>query len=439
MSEIPCEALLYVGCRPHGIPPQARVLVLERPDDVSRAAELRDWLRRYVPSSRSRLMQVSPHGYAVPSWVGAVVGSHMQRLATGRSTIAKFGAAWARNVVRTLRRQPRWATTAREPWAGRPVLVVGAGVDLDRNGHLLAEAQRRGPVVALNSSAGCCAHYGVTPDVIVCCEVNGFPEHVRPFIDNGRTLIVLDALASTDTWAAASGAAGIFLHEPYFAPYLIQLGVMPLHYSTSSSTAATSLALLWGASEIVLVGHSHACDGEAYAMGSPFRGNVATVADGLVTYEGGGKEPYTISAVLRQGWNGGDPVWSDHTFSPVIEWYAAVAERETIINTTEGGSDIPGTYCEPLASVIERYPIVESVWVAGMEAPDTSAVLAGIERQARDVVESGATEWPVDFPLLGMWVVPVMEQATIAKRRAAVAEAVQRGAREILETLREAT
>ncbi len=438
MNEIACEAMLYVGCRPRGIPPQPRVLTLERPDDVSRAPELRDWLRRFVPSTRSRLMQVTPKGYAVPPWVGIVVGSHMQRLAMGRSTLAKFGAAWARNAIRTLQRRPRWATTAREPWLGRPVFVVGAGVDLDRNGHLLAEAQKRGPIVALNSSAACCAHHGVVPDVIVCCEVNGFPEHVRPFVDNGRTLIALDAIASADTWDAAGDAAAFFLHEPYFAPYLMQLGVMPLHYSTSSSTAAASLAILWGASEIVLVGHSHACDGEAYALGSPFRGNRASTVDGMVTYEGGGKQPYTIPAVLRQGWAGGEPVISDHTFGPVIEWYAQTAARFTVINATEGGSDIPHTRCETLADVVERYPVVEPVAIGDMDAPDTSAVLASLEHRAREVVESGCGEWPADFPMLGMWVVPVMEQATLAKRRAAVASAVQRGAGEILEILAEA-
>ena len=438
-----CEALLCLWCRVPGIPEQDRVLVLEDPDGKPEPERLQEWLRRCAPHHTSRIQvvvsQVGALGRTEPAWVRAVLSLHLQVTHMGRATTQRFATVWPLNVLRALQRNPRWATTAREPWAGRPVFIVGAGSSLDDNGHLLSEAQKRGPVVALNSSAGCCAHHGVVPDLLYCCEANHFPEHVRPFVDNGRTEVVLDALSSPATWAAAPNAIAAMLHEPYCAPYLVQLGVMPLHYSTSSSTAAASLAHLWGASEIVLVGHNHAAGHPVsdYAQGSPFYGNRGRIdADGHLLYEGGGKEPYKLPACWRQGWNGGEPVLSEHTFSPVIEWYGELAQRATVIIATEGGADIPGTTRETLASVIERSPVVEPVVPEYEPAADARPVLDAITAQARRVIETGATEWPLDFHLLGMWIVPALDRCgPRGNRAAAVAEAVQQGAREILETL----
>jgi len=431
------EAMLYLWCRPHGIPEQPRIKVIPDPSDPTlHAGDLQEWLRRFAPHVRSRLAVIYPTVRPPPPWVDTVLDAHKQRAAIGRLTIMKFAERWALNMLGTLRRRPQWVSTAAEPWRGRPVFVVGAGASLDRNGHLLAEAQKRGPVFALNTSAGCCAHYGVQPDAIYCCEANDFPEHVAAFANNGRTHVILDALASQATWDAAPGAVASMLYEPYLSPYLLQMGVTPLHYSTSSSTAAASLAMLWGASSVVLLGHNHSSDRKVYASGSPFEGHTARNDGELLTYEGGGKDTYQMPVVWREGWAGGDAVPSDHTFSPVIEWYANAGERNIVINASEGGANIANTFCEPLESVLRRYPEMPPAVPQYEPAQNPAPVLESIASQARAVIESGAETCPVHFSLLHMWLPSAMETTTtITARRRAVAEAVQRGAREILQAL----
>ena len=61
------------------------------------------------------------------------------------------------------------------------------------------------------------------------------------------------------------------------------------------------------------------------------------LAHGVLIYEGGGKHPYAAHCVLRNSWGGGDPTPSDHTFDPVITWEEGVAQRNVVINASEGG------------------------------------------------------------------------------------------------------
>ena len=482
---VSCNAALFCnGTRPGRNAPPAH-LVIDDVADPPPIAQVERFLRDHMPIPTRRLAVFKRADMAIPAWLGEVITHHLNRLQISTLTVTKNGARWGRNVLATLKRSPRWATTANEPWRGLPAFVVGAGSSLDTNGHLLREAARRGPIVAVNSSAGCCLHHGVTPDLIVCCEAVPLPGHLAPFA--GKTVIALDAISAPESWdAAGPDAVAFMLHEPYLVPYALQLGVMPLHYSASSMTAAISLAMLWGAGPIVLVGqnngvtggelhqHTEACgttcstyrtEALVYGQGSPFAGQRATVgpwcqaceqsrvgnrdavkcdacgsglSPGVLIYEGGGKHPYAAHCVLRDSWGGGDPTPSDHTFDPVVTWEEGAARRNVVINASEGGVSLRGCFENRLEDVLAMYEPKERAPIVFEPAPDTAPVLSRIGRDALAVIASGATSLApdfADFDLLHMWAVPAMIGARVNDRKRAVAEAVQVGAREILEAL----
>lgn len=410
-------------------------MVIEDPR-ADQTAALTAWLGRHAALRSHRFAVVLPTGAQLPMWIDHAITMHVSASGIAQQTITSNGPRWALNFLRTLKRRPRWATTAREPWAGLPAFVVGAGSSLDRNGHLLREAQKRGPIIAVNSSAACCLHHGVRPDVVVCCEAVDLREHLTRFAGSS-TLVVLDAIASQHNWdAAGDNAAAIVLHEPYVAPYALELGAMPLHYSTSSTTAAAALAVLWGASPIVMVGQDNGTTGgKPYADGSPFADLRAAVVDGVLHYAGASKAPYRVLALMRPSWGGGEPTPSDQTFSGPLAWYEQLGERNVLINATEGGAAVVNAFEEPLAACVARYRESARKPIELDAAADTAPVLDRIRAAAQDVLARGLREPPPSFRLLHMWTVPALIASHPARWPELRVEATQRGAREILEVL----
>lgn len=435
------DATLWLGLVPQGeLPPDA--MAIPHPHAIDRAIgepALAAFLDRHWPMPHHRLEIRTAPGLDVPSWVLHTVESHRLRAGSTLLTAQTRSAQWAVNFLRTLQRRPRWATMTvdPEPWRGLPVFLVGAGHGLDHNGHLLREAHKRGPIVTVNTGLGVCLHHGVAPDVVVCAEMWELAGHFRDM--PATTTCVLDAFAAPANWdAAGPSAVAMSSARPYTSGYALEMGAASTHYTSSTGSAMAALALYWGASPLVMVGQSMG-GLKPYADGAPYAESRATIDEsaGTISYAGGGKHSYTIALVKRRRIGGAADEWlpSDHQFSPVLDWYGRLGERVPIINATEHGCMVANTFEHTLAEVIARYPERERAPLRFRDAPDPCAVLARIRDQARETIAARAVRPAPDFDLLKMWTVPAMVAAHTSERRAVVAEATQRGAREVLEVL----
>lgn len=258
-------------------------------------------------------------------------------------------------------------TLAGKPLAGVPAFICGAGPSLAKNGHLLAEAKKRGAVFAVNASAKAVLRAaGVSPHVVVSREalaVAGHLDGVQP------EAIVADLQSHPDAFARATH--WFHAHNLNTAQLTRTIGVRPLHAGTAALTAAVSLAVQWGASRIVLVGTdlAFAPDGNGYAPGSPWEGMGGKVEGDRVSLGGSGLEAMheaadaigqrpsvgtEEAACPAPGWGGGPTVYALDTWEHQADWLATWAARwgAQTINATEGGRDIDGWDAMQLEAVL---------------------------------------------------------------------------------------
>jgi hypothetical protein len=291
-----------------------------------------------------------------------------------------------------------------------PAFIVGAGPSLGKNGELLAEAQKKGIVFAVNSSGRALASYGVEPQVLACMESIDVSHLIAdlPFID--RVVRAFALTASPKTFQTGKGPL-LPLYEalPEMNAALEELtGQQALSVCASISTVAFSLAQRLGCSPIVLVGQDLAyTDGRAYARGSVYEDSRVRVNEGkpelvLDWCETAKQTHARAESKIRQrepleeipAWGGGTAVASGPSFTPIRMWleHAAGVIREALpdvrlVNATEGGAHLDGFEELRLADVIA--PLPERDITSGSIARDaaelaplgTAHVLAWLEAQ----------------------------------------------------------
>jgi hypothetical protein len=261
-----------------------------------------------------------------------------------------------------------------------PAFIVGAGPSLGKNGQLLAEAQKKGIVFAVNSSGRALASYGVEPQVLACMESIDVSHLIAdlPFID--RVVRAFALTGSPKTFHTGRGPL-LPLYEalPELNAALEELtGQQGLSVCASISTVAFSLAQRLGCSPIVLVGQDLAyTDGRAYARGTVYEDSRVRVSDGkpelvLDWCETAKHTHARADSRIRQrepleeiaAWGGGGArVASGTSFTPIRMWleHAAGVIREALpdvrlVNATEGGAHLAGFEETTLADVIAPLP-----------------------------------------------------------------------------------
>jgi hypothetical protein len=286
-----------------------------------------------------------------------------------------------------LREHPTFLALARQ-YCGVPAFIVGAGPSLGKNGRLLAEAAKKGIVIAVNSSARALDSYGVEPQVLACMEsidVSHLFEGVS-YIDR-----VARAISLSGHPRSLRVGKGPLL--PLFegihqlnGPLLSLLGFPGIPVSGSVSTLAFSLAERLGCSPIVFVGQDLAyTDGKAYAPGTPYEeSRVRLAADGehlehdwCETLKGAhnhGENKMQEREPLRMvtAWGGEGKAFSTIGFGAVRHWLEAASRvlaqdrpETRLVNATEGGARIEGfeecSLSELLRTLPERNITAESL------------------------------------------------------------------------------
>lgn len=336
----------------------------------------------------------------------AAIERHYDKVHIAQNTVASRAALWALNFLRTLKRRPRWATQAGQPLIGRTAFVIGAGVSLEAVAHLLPELPRYGFTMACNSAARACTHFGLTPDMVLCAESIDLSGHLEGV---GNRYAAIDATANPAAWAVRPDALAIGSCEHNFIPYLLRLGVVPLHFSTCVFNQAIGLAHAWGADRVVLLGQNLGfADGRCYAAGSPFADVTYRIDGQQVLFEGQSKQPLPQELVLRHDWDGNPTVHSAPTFDAEEFWLSHhCAPNIEVWNCSVGGARINGARHLPLEDALGKicdrlcgYPIAD---IEIPDAPDTASVLDDIAAQAHAFLGSPSHRIPEAFPLLHMW------------------------------------
>ena len=318
------------------------------------------------------------------------LGQLVQRGSVNDATHRLRSRTWIQDVLANLEllcEHPTFLALAGK-YRGVPAFIVGAGPSLGKNGRQLAEATKKGIVIALNSSARALDKYGVEPQVLMCMEsidVSALLEQVS-YIDR-----VVKAFSLTGHPRSLRVGKGprlpVYEGLPQLnGPLVPLLGYAGIPVSGSVSTLAFSLAQRLGCSPIVFVGQDLAyTDGKAYAPGTPYEeSRVRVGADGeslehdwcatLKNTHNQGEDKMVEREPLRPAvaWGGRGTVTSTIGFGVVRNWLetaSVVLATETpdvrLINATEGGARIEGfeesTLAELLATLPERDITAESI------------------------------------------------------------------------------
>ena len=343
------------------------------------------------------------------------LGELVQRSGVNDATHRLRARVWIQDVfanLELLREHPSFLALAGQ-YRGVPAFIVGAGPSLGKNGRQLADAAKKGIVIALNSSARALDSYGVEPQVLACMEsidVSHLFEKVS-YINRVARAVSLTGHPNTLRTGAGPLLPVFEGIQQQNGPLSALLGFPGLSVSGSVSTLAFSLALRLGCSPIVFVGQDLAyTGGKAYAAGTAYQeSRVRLAADGehlehdwcetLKATHNQGDNKMIEREPLREvtAWGGQGRVMSTIGFSAVRAWLEAssvVVARDRpetrLVNATEGGARIEGFEECPLSELLASLP-ERNISAASIrsDAERIRAPLSG-ERLAAWCAEQGA-------------------------------------------------
>ena len=295
---------------------------------------------------------------------------------------------------------------------GRPVFLVSAGPSLANNVAELSRVDGRGAIVAVNTALGALERAGIRADLVVAIDALDVSEQLEGLRVNAGVPRVVTLTANPALSARATGPVFPFVERiEAYQSIAEQIGLAPTVRSGGSvANCAFSLAQLWGASQIVLVGQdlAYSRDGQVYAPGTVFEGmQVAMDQDGRAHLEGleakrriAATRPEVAEAEGAkklswvEGWGGTEPVPTTQAFSyfrSVFEQWAAAHEGAELINATEGGARIAGFAERPLAEVVSALPAASAgPWPEGAPV-DVTTIVTALRRELAGVRAVEAT------------------------------------------------
>lgn len=228
-------------------------------------------------------------------------------------------------------------------FSGTPALVIGAGPSLDQSLAALQKLPFGTMVLAAASAIGPLARTGVWPHLALALEAK---DESRQFAgaDPKRTVLAAALSGHPNHFANWPGLAGLFHLQPWTAALTGLSRALPS--GGHATSAAFSLAALWGCDPIILVGQDLAyTGGKAHASGRPGGEDGARPQKTLVEAIGGGE--VTTSVAM-------------HSY---IEWYREAAaflatadQPPRLINASFAGALIPGMEHMPLDQALGLAP-----------------------------------------------------------------------------------
>lgn len=259
---------------------------------------------------------------------------------------------------------------------GVPAFIVGAGPSLDKNIKALADAKKKGIVIAVDVAGGALDRNGIAPHMVVSLEALNLSKHIANLSYVKDVILSPSLTGHPDCFDVPAGHVMPFFEAlgPFSA--VVKLAEVPgVIVGGSVSTVAFSLATLFGCSPIVLVGQDLAYSGAStHASGTAFDGCVVN------REESGKTVAFTYNDTIKQvraesklgaapakdamfdvpAWGGKGEVISTASFNAFRLWFeiwaTSMQGHVELVNATEGGSRIVGFRESTLADVIKSLP-----------------------------------------------------------------------------------
>jgi hypothetical protein len=274
-----------------------------------------------------------------------LVREALSRASADRRTRASLAGRWLDNLADNFQRVVELpdATAPAGALSGTPALVVGAGPSLDHSLATLAKAPESLLIMAAASALGPLAGAGVRPAAAVALEGS---DESRQFAgaDHQATWLLAAASGHPAHFSQWRGPKALF-HLQQWAARLAGAH-LALPTGGHATSAAFSLAVLWGCDPIILVGQDLAyTGGRIHAQGRP----------------GGEEEQRQDMRRVRA--IGGGHAQTSAIMHSYISWYQETAAylarrpvRPRIINATAQGARLEGFEHLQLEQALRQVP-----------------------------------------------------------------------------------
>lgn len=494
------ERMILIGC--HDAASRAHTLRLflhphERDFWLQQSIEFLNDTVKYVTTTCAVFVDSDYEDWPEVQGVVTLTREHYKQANINQNTVEAIGANQGRNFISNLARIIRQPYIYRDACAhlrpsieGQTVVICGAGPSLERDAPMLNRFA--GPIIAVNTSAGCCAQSGLYPLAILCTESKPVTEGIGR-MNRDASMFTMDLIGNPANWLSEHDTllpqlafAGT---EPNLAPYARTLGLLPLAYGSSCTTAAVSLALACGAKRVVLTGQDCAfmtyayrteyagqsalpaadpddtfIAARMYASGSPYE--ETTVMINATRKRAAIRKPHVgefeIDAFMVGGIDQDQPVWTTHSMLSFAHWFRDQPEavRARIVNASCHGVVIPGIEHAALEDVIEMgAPLLVKSSSRRLAPPPatwgdiTPAECVGFGNRAQAVLghlvyaaEHGLAiqrpadvlEWAQQHSIFGMWTGPARltmrkrDDMSSAERGEVMAETIRAACRDII-------
>lgn len=314
-------------------------------------------------------------------------------------------------------------------YRGRPALVIGAGPSLDQSLPILAAVNPRQLLtIAAASALAPMARLGLAPDLALALEAKDESRQLTA-ADPGRTLLAAASTAHPHHFANQPGCKALFHLLPWLPKALGQ--GLPLANGGHVTSAAFTLALIWGCDPVILVGQDLAySQGRGYAQGRVGGDDQTGVNRREVMAIGGGTVETTV------------------VMAGYIDWYreaAAYLDQKKngprLVNATAQGAWLPGFEHLDLATILgelradgndferplelSRKVAAPPAWVVGQALSQARAELRhGLNVLATGGVMALRQDTANDSAVAEIWDL-VGSPASPARARAVIEELIQ--------------
>lgn len=228
-----------------------------------------------------------------------------------------------------------------------PAIVVSAGPSLNRNIHLLKQAQGKAVILAVGTAVKALQKNGVDPDFMVSIDPDRLNYGHFKGVNTKHSALITEMQSHPEILEKFSGPIFVSGNSPilkWFDDVIEEKGIMESGGSVANN--AMTAAYKMGANPIVFVGQdlAYAKDGHSHAAGTNYENKV---------YTGGESSDYFFVKA-----NDGGEVLTDSSFYQFLNffqnWIKNYPQPE-YINATEGGALIEGTKIMTLQEVLDRY------------------------------------------------------------------------------------
>ena len=280
------------------------------------------------------------------------------------STYIARSREWFTHMMTSLPRIYPLATIAalENRFRDMPAIVIASGPSLDKNAHLLREAQGRAVLISVGTPMKKLADLGIVPDIAVAIEANDIRYQFEGVALDEVTL-VLSLKSHPGLFELPTARTLVFSElEADQLWALSRMGKPPAPIKNGGSVANTAFAIAhrMGVSDLILVGQDLAF-GEG---GTSHAGGTGTGTDREEYHESIPFDPAHRARLnaagyeLVEGYDGGLVGTRYHWLNYLLWFERRVVEYRAdgirFVNATEGGAKIHGMEQMPLRRVIDE-------------------------------------------------------------------------------------